>query len=273
LYLFQRGERVLALLAVPFAERSGRGDFRIVDVTDPRNPVEIAEWNLRANLGADAFAARGTSAAVYCHSAWASADGLTAYLAYWDAGAVILDISDPASPRYIGRTVYSDGDEGNAHSAWPVAGRPLLLVTDEDFDPRNGWGYLRVYDISTPARPVQVGSFATENARRGAPDGIHSVHNPFMDGETLYLSWYADGVRVVDLSDPANPREVDSYVPPARDDGIAPSIWGVYVDGEYVYLSDLHLGLHVLRRTASAREPAGSRAPRFSRPSRPAPAR
>jgi hypothetical protein len=45
---------------------------------------------------------RGHFGAVFDHSASPSADGLAAYLAYWDAGAVIVDISSPPSSAWSG---------------------------------------------------------------------------------------------------------------------------------------------------------------------------
>jgi hypothetical protein len=67
------------------------------------------------------------------------------------------------------------------------------------------------------------------------------------------LSWYSDGLRVLDISDPANPREVAAYVPPAARNplrAVFPDqtlVWGVSLMGDLVLLSDINSGLHVLR--------------------------
>jgi hypothetical protein len=129
--------RVLALLAVPFSETSHpqqRGDFRIVDVTDPRAPVEVAAWGARAALGAEVGDGLGADAAVYAHSARASRDGLRAYVSYWDAGVIILDLTDPAAPVLVGRTRFPDDAEGNAHSVDVSADGRLLVEADEVLD-------------------------------------------------------------------------------------------------------------------------------------------
>jgi hypothetical protein len=70
---------------------------------------------------------------VYCHSASVSEDGRYAFLSYWDAGYITLDISDPANPTFLSRTAYEWPDEGNAHSVFPVTSRNLLLAADEDY--------------------------------------------------------------------------------------------------------------------------------------------
>ncbi|HET9528930.1 MAG TPA: hypothetical protein VFQ92_01160, partial [Blastocatellia bacterium] len=153
LYMFQRDDRVFALLAVPSSERSGAGgDFRIVEATDPRNPRQIAEWGAIARLGSQPTG-RGSSS--FCHSAWANQEGTIAYLSYWDHGVIMLDISDPESPRYLGQTLYSGGEEGNAHSVWPLPGRDLLLVADEDFS--TAGASVEITEPATVARQIAAG--------------------------------------------------------------------------------------------------------------------
>jgi hypothetical protein len=80
-------------------------------------------------------------------------------------------------------------------------------------------------------------------------------------GTDVYISWYSDGVRVVDASDPTNLEEVAYFVPPAGQNPVKPSqrstlsqtpqVWGVFVDEEtgLVYASDMNTGLWILRRT------------------------
>jgi hypothetical protein len=87
------------------------------------------------------------------------------------------------------------------------------------------------------------------------------IHNNFLVGTDVYSSWYTDGVRVVDTSDPTHPVEVAYFVPPAGSNPVKPSqrgtlsnttqIWGVVVDEEtdLIYASDMNTGLWILRRT------------------------
>jgi len=146
--------RALALLAVPFAEftfdeegnPTPRGEFWIVDITDPRNPKAVAEWRLyeqgltihdASHEITSPFQGNGLFPIMFGHSARAADDGLTAYVSHWDAGVVKVDISDPQSPVTIGHTVYPVGADGDAHSMTPYetdAGR-FILQNDEDFEP------------------------------------------------------------------------------------------------------------------------------------------
>jgi hypothetical protein len=124
---------------------------------------------------------------------------------------------------------------------------------------------MRVYDYANPAAPVQIGEYRTPNSR-GTNDqaaGDFSIHNNFLVGTDVYISWYTDGVRVVDASDPARPVEVVFFVPPAGNNPVKPSqrgtlanttqVWGVVVDEatDLIYASDMNTGLWILRRTDS----------------------
>lgn len=245
LYLFQRGNRAYVTAAAIFSEffpSPGGGDFRLVDVTDPRNPVQVGDWGAFKDGGL----VPGPGQDFFGHSAWADQTGTTAIVSYWDAGAIFLDISDPAKPTFIGRTIYPAGSDGDTHSIWLARGGNLLLTADEDFNPANGtWGFLRLWSVKNRASPVEIGRFGTVNALTPNFDCCFSIHNPFVRGSTAYLSWYSDGIRVVDISQPAAPREIASFVPPNE----FPFVWGVYVDGDLIFASDFESGLYVLKRT------------------------
>jgi hypothetical protein len=143
------GGQTLALLAVPGLEdrtmgsaaSGGDGDLLIVDLSDPTRPTLLAEWGVRDEpaLGSEfaLLAQQGSYPGVLLHSVRANASGTRAYLSYWDAGVIILDISDPAQPRYLGRTTYGLEEEGNAHSIAVTPDDTLLVEADEDFSPED----------------------------------------------------------------------------------------------------------------------------------------
>lgn len=246
LYLFQRGDHAYVTAAVPFSEffpSGGGGDFRLVDVTDPRNPVQVGDWGAFNDGGL----APETGQDFYGHSATVDRTGRTAIVSYWDAGAIFLDISDPTRPTFIGRTVYPAGSDGNTHSIWLARGGNLLLTADEDFNPASGgtWGFLRLWNVRNPAAPSPVGQFGTANALTPNFNCCFSIHNPFVRGSTAYLSWYSEGIRVVDISQPSAPREIASFIP-ASD---LPFVWGVYVDRDLIFASDMYTGLYILKHT------------------------
>jgi hypothetical protein len=120
-----------------------------------------------------------------------------------------------------------------------------------------------VYDYSNLAAPVQIGEYRTPNSI-GTNDpaaGDYTIHNPLIVGTDVYISWYSDGIRVVDASDPTDPTEVAWFVPPSAKNPIQPSqrgtltnatqVWGVAYEAgrNLVYASDMNSGLWILRRT------------------------
>lgn len=147
--------RALALLATPFTEfpdtyfgTSFGGEFRIVDVTNPAAPAPLADWGIIADSdlviqgGNDPVSSSfqglpGFFAAHYAHSVRGADAGSTAYVSYWDGGVLKLDISNPAAPAYLGRTIYPRGSSGDAHAMVPyqVGSTRYILQNDEDFQP------------------------------------------------------------------------------------------------------------------------------------------
>lgn len=139
--------RSLALLAVPGLEpatgddsgHGGKGDLLIVDISDPTHPVLIGSWGVLGDpaLGLDFYRSvrRGNDARTLLHSVRAGHEGTIAYLSYWDAGVIILDIADPSKPHYLGRTTYAPTAEGNAHSVAEADGGRLIVQADEVTSP------------------------------------------------------------------------------------------------------------------------------------------
>lgn len=265
LWLQKRGNRAYVWAAAIFGEVVGDApDFRVIDVSDPRHPVQVADWGGQADLGIPADAGLGSFPFNFVHSVIGNEAGTRAYVSHWDLGTVILDMSDPANPRYLGRTTFKANEEGNAHSAWLARGENLLIQTDEDFDPgfftppgtEVSWGYARFFDITNPAAPVQVGTFKLPTTTQFPPGvGDYTVHDPKVVGNTVYFSYYAEGVVVADISRPQNTGLVAQWLPEPASDPMGlffpgekfAFVWGVFPDRNYVLASDINSGLWVFQ--------------------------
>ena len=254
-----------------YRDRNGDGDFRLIDVTNPRTPFQVSDWGIQDAGGPWSNGQGCDPDPNYGHGAEPSDDGRLVFLAYWDSGFIRLDVTNPARPVYTARTTYAPDEDGDAHSSSYDDARRLLFTADEDFCKTSGpgiekgYGYLRVYDydLSKPGRPAQIGEYRTPNSlglgSQGAGDYV--IHNPFLFGTDVYASWYSDGVRVIDASDPRRLREVAYFVPPASQNPVRPpqrgvlsqttQVWGVVVDEAtgLVYASDMNSGLWILERT------------------------
>jgi len=121
-------------------------DVDIMEITDPRNPVLLKETGLPDWGAAQNAQSGGTGAfaASFFHDLQVRQFGAQwlALLSYWDAGWVILDVTDPINPVFLDDTDYFPVDpvtgfrpaEGNAHQAWWSADGKFFIGTDEDFD-------------------------------------------------------------------------------------------------------------------------------------------
>ncbi len=393
-FIYQQGDNAYMLVV----DDESLLDVHIIDITRPWSPREIAvtgapDWPTLETL---AFGAS------FVHDVWVQENGgqVTAYLSYWDSGLVLLDITDPANPVFLGDSQYIDPDplsgqppEGNSHVAAPTADGNIVIMGDEDFspsfidtfthdgvsypaaeanfttqitslpgdefsgplywtggegctvgsiptapsadaialiqrgscrfdlkasnaiaqgyagmvvanqpagargdgsdgdvlvtmsgDPRNivgifvghssgeamkaqsagstmfahatfdGWGYMRVLDVTNPGSIVELGQFATEGVLSDLPPalGDRTMHNVIVDGTRAYISWYADGMRVVDFSgcsagggqNSCTPTEIAHFV-----DGGGSNFWGVFLheidNTQYILGSDRDSGLWI----------------------------
>ncbi|MFA9429369.1 LVIVD repeat-containing protein [Egicoccus sp. AB-alg2] len=273
LWLEARPNAAYVYTAAIYAEYATRGaekDFMVFDVSEPGEPVRISEWGITEELGIDIFDGKGLN---FVHSV--IGDGRRAYLSYWDMGTVILDLRDPANPVYEGNTgdLYRPEDEGNAHSAWLAQGGNVLIQTEEDFSVapqydadgelvrEQAWGYPRFYDISNPTEPVHLADFELPTTRQLPPPGPndYTVHDPKVRGNTVFFSWYAEGIVAVDIAGIRNggeptfvaqwktPTPNPNPIGPGERPGNDTSVWGVALDGDLVLASDRNSGLYVLR--------------------------
>jgi hypothetical protein len=237
----------------------GEKDFQVWDVANPTEPVRVAQWGAWEELGLAPNTVRGIA---QVHSV--IGDGRRAYLAYWDHGTIILDMSDPSNPVYVGKTDYEPLEEGNAHSNAVWNGGRLMVQNDEDFNPRpsptreQAWGYSRFYDISDPGNPRRLATFELPTTRQfPAPDaGDYTVHDPKVRGNTVFYSWYAEGIVAVDVAGIANGREpqlIAQWKPslpnPDPSGGLPDTgqVWGVALERDLVLASDQNSGLYVLK--------------------------
>jgi hypothetical protein len=159
LFLFQQGDRDLVAVQ---AEGIFDG-FRLFDITDPTNPVQLSGWGAEEifdpgigdltladdptgartldgvlwMLGITPFNGFGASQNRLLHDFTVTTDGNLAYLAHWDAGLILLDISDLRNPQPISTALDPvngslDG-EVNSHSVWPSEDGTIVVEGEEDF--------------------------------------------------------------------------------------------------------------------------------------------
>ena len=139
----------------------------------------------------------------------------------------------------------------------------------------DGWSGMRIWDYSDPSNPVlasTVNTVCSADPLHAScdPRGTYSSHNVIVEGTKAYISWYSDGLVVLDIADPYNPVEVARYHEAgdafeARNGGIQ-DIWGVYKvpNQPWIYASDRNGGLYVLKEYGAGSAKNGKSADRIA---------
>ena len=202
-----------------------RGDLRLIDVSDPAAPREAGRFlvpDVRSVFdGAhDVHVIRHEGREIV-------------FLNALQSGLFILDATDPAAIETLSVVGW---DGVFSHSGWAFSvgdGSLHYANADEGYDQG-----VTIFDVSDLENPVLLSEFKTR-------PGI-SVHNVEVVDGIAYLSYYLDGLRVVDMRDPANPREVGHFdtVAAANKRDINQGAWGVHVDEGRVYISDRETGIY-----------------------------
>ena len=180
------------------------GNFQIFDITDPTNPSLVGFWGAESLLfpnvdfatttdfadvilPADAYLFDGFGASQnrFLHDITITADGTHAYLANWDAGLVLLDISDVTNPDLVSVAIDPTSEDGevNSHSVWPSEDGTIVIEGEEDFSP-----FEVIFEITSGPNagqyPSAEGAFTTP---------IVSLPGGEMSGPTTYVGLACNG--------------------------------------------------------------------------------
>ncbi len=226
---------------IVYAAHNGTSDLHMIDISDPRNPVEVGTWGLPKSANQKTL-----------HDVIVQ-DGY-AYLSYWDDGVIMLDVGagthggTPTRPVQVSQFKYPIG---NSHTAWRH-GRYLFLgdeIFPPDWDPDrpiDARGYIHVVDFADPENPREVGKYEVPEA---------GAHNIWVEGDRLYVGYYQGGLRVVDISGELRGdlyrqgREL-AVLKTTDENSVVPNwpmTWGAQVFKGHVFAWDLNSGLWVTK--------------------------
>lgn len=129
-------------------------------------------------------------------------------------GASIVDVSDPERPRVASRIT----NDPSVQSQYIDVLGNLLVVNQEavrEPAPKTWEAGIRLFDISDPAKPRETGFFKTDGPPRR---GVHGfwLHEDPKGGKFAFIATTKEGyygaiLIIVDISDPANPKEVSRW--------------------------------------------------------------
>jgi hypothetical protein len=200
-----------------------------MDVSDPKNPTKIL-----------------TDLQFIIHDVASNSDGTRLYgaLVRPANGVIILDVSDIQKRlpnpqiREVSRITWLDGAGSQMPTPITIKGKPYILHTDESSGRATScsqglspFGMARIVDISDEKNPKVVSKLmleihdpanctATLNDLKGYPGFGYDAHYCSVDNpanaKLAACGHFQAGLRVFDIGDPANPKEIAYYKPPAR---------------------------------------------------------
>lgn len=227
----------------------------IYDLADPTRPREVSRWHLPGQHVAAGETPSWSGQRHRLHHALRVGDILWA--GCWYAGAYTIDVSDISRPRTLGSFNYHPPFPEPTHTlfrlATPIAGREIALMVDEEHDhtPGQPHAFLWVMDASSPAALTPISTFHVADtdspyAKAGGRFGAHQFQERQI-GSLVFASWFAGGLRVIDLATPDVPREIGHFVPAPAPGHRAPQSNDVDVDPRgIVALLDRDRGLDLL---------------------------
>ena len=187
-FAWQAGDRAFVVIV----DNEESTDVDILEITDPRNVIPVAEMDLNEFEVAQPDIGLNDS---FLHDVVVKRikGRYIMLLSYWDGGFIQLDVTDPATPVFISDTEFNNPDpqllestgvaltpEGNAHQAEFTRNNRFFLGTDEDFNPFRA----DTFEITTGPN---AGEFPVVGVGGSAP--IASLPDGVLNGPTVYVGY------------------------------------------------------------------------------------
>lgn len=206
-----------------------------VDMVEPEKPVLASRWWWPGQwTGGGESTDWPDGHRVAAHHGLREGD--YTYLGYDDANLVVLDTSDPTIPREVSRLRWGGGA---THTCMPLEGRGLLVVTDEQQHdgPHGEERRIHLIDIADPAAPRYLRTLPSPAAsfdelpQRFGPHNLHENRTgSYRSNRLVFATYFSAGVRVYDVSDPQDPREIAHWVSEAPAGSPVPQSNDLFVD-------------------------------------------
>jgi hypothetical protein len=235
----------------------------VIDVADPTAPTVVGRFWMPGQWLAGGEQPTWNHRVALHHGL--TADGLL-YSSWRDHGLAVIDVADPSAPALVSRLTWSPPFGGNTHTSLPLPDRGLVIVADEaaaevgQEQQKRTW----IVDVRDRRFPTSIGSLPTPSDQdylaKGGQFGPHNLWENRPEGwvssDTIFATYQSAGVRVFDIRDQFQPREVGYYVPRGPERmidpraGIAPVVHSsdlfVATDG-LVYVIDYNIGLTIVQ--------------------------
>ncbi|HEY5925955.1 MAG TPA: hypothetical protein VIV11_29910 [Kofleriaceae bacterium] len=219
-------------------ERGGKKEMYLATYNEsvPRYDVTAPKTPVRSGMAIVPGEVSGV------HDLWVAGDMI--YANNTTQGVVAFDTSGGFGTSNVEKGRFK---LGYSHAAWAgmIGGRQVVLAGDEGMTrTTKGGAHLSILD-GDPASATfmqEIGRYQTRSEV-----GIHYWE---VVGNKVYIAYYHDGIRVIDLSNPTQPVEVAHYNTWDFNTGYGGAFEGalaVRKVGDYLYVADINRGLLILK--------------------------
>ena len=190
--------------------------------------------------------------------------GTEMYAGCWMSGIAIIDVSDIRAPRTLSHFEYDPPCPEPTHTFLKVphsiGGKRIAVSTEEERTHRGAdtgkpHAPLRTWDVSDPAQPKLLHTYYLPESATPYPAdkvrfGTHQLRERVDTDNLIYVTWFAGGLRIFDIGDPANPKERGYFIPKPGDGVAAPLTNDVVKDHRgLLWVTDKERGLDVIEFT------------------------
>ena len=231
----------------------------IYDIRDPSKPTEVGRWAMENQHVANGDTPHPKGTEHRLHHAMRCGDQM--FAGCWMSGVGIIDVSDITKPKTLARYEYDPPHPEPTHTflgvPHPIDGKRIAVSTEEERanrGPDHGKPHapLRTWDVTDPTKPKLLCSYelpesATPYDTNVVRFGTHQLREKVDADNLLYVTWFAGGLRIMDISDPANPKERGYFIPKPGEGANAPLTNDIYQDDRgLLFVTDKKSGLDVI---------------------------
>ncbi|MDE2995803.1 MAG: choice-of-anchor B family protein [Bacteroidota bacterium] len=219
------------------------GGLHMIDINDPVNPTFV---------GCFGHEGTGRAGTGYSHDAqcvtYAGPDtehaGKEICFGGNETAVSIADVSDKSNPIALSTAEYPNA--GYTHQGWLTDDHEFFYVNDEldEISGEQSRTRTLIFDVRDLDDPILVQEMMGTTAA--------SDHNLYVRGNYMYQSNYSAGLRILDISDPANPLEVGYFdVNPVGDNEAGfNGTWSnyPYFESGTILVTGIESGLFMLKK-------------------------
>lgn len=218
------------------------GGLHMVDIRNPLQPQFVGCFS-EPRTGRAGTGYIHDAQCIHYHGPDTRYTGRELCFAYAETAVNIIDVTDKSNAKSLSVTTYPN--VGYVHQGWITPDHRYIFIDDE-FDESRGYTgnatrtiIMNVEDLLRPVLAKEYFSFSS------AID-----HNQYVKGRYLYQANYTAGLRILDVIDPNNPKEIGYFdCVPENDSPVYDGAWNVYAfhKNDAITINCINQGVFIVR--------------------------